>query len=100
MNQTMESKQLKEIHVDKMHFCVISKHPQYSSETAAKIKRDMRRELYQIFKNYRQKRRVSASNGRKFVVYWWQWRVTVYTSQGGMYYDVSDRCAIRKTVTR
>lgn len=53
MNQTMESKQLKEIHVDKMHFCVISKHPQYSSETATKIKRDMRRELYQIFKNYR-----------------------------------------------
>lgn len=53
MNQTMESKQLREIHVDKMHFRVISKHPQFSSETAVKIKRDMRRELYQIFKNYR-----------------------------------------------
>ena len=52
MNQTMESKQLAEIHVEKMHFRVISKHPQYSSETAVKIKRDMRRELYRIFKNY------------------------------------------------
>ena len=51
MNQTMESKQLAEIHVEKMHFRVISK--QYSSETAVKIKRDMRRELYRIFKNYR-----------------------------------------------
>lgn len=53
MNQAMESEQLREIHVDKMHFRVISKHPQYSSEIAVKMKRDMRRELYQIFKNYR-----------------------------------------------
>lgn len=53
MNQTIESKQIKEIHVDKMHFRVISKHPQYSSDAAAKMRRDMRRELYQIFKNYR-----------------------------------------------
>lgn len=53
MNQLMESRQIREIHVDKMQFCVISKHPQYSSDTAAKMKRDMRRELYQIFKKYR-----------------------------------------------
>lgn len=39
MNQLMESKQIKEIHVDKMQFRVISKHPQYSSDTAAKMKR-------------------------------------------------------------
>lgn len=52
MNQLMESMQIKEIHVDKMQFRVISKHPQYSSDTAAKMKRDMRRELYQIFKKY------------------------------------------------
>lgn len=52
MNQLMESRQIKEIHVDKMKFRVISKHPQYSSDTAAKMKRDMRRELYRIFKKY------------------------------------------------
>lgn len=52
MNQTMVSRQVGEIHVDKMYFRVISKHPQYSSDAALKIKKDMRRELYQIFKNY------------------------------------------------
>lgn len=52
MNQSMESRKIREIHVDKMQFRVISKHPQHSSDTAAKMKRDMRRELYQIFKKY------------------------------------------------
>ncbi|MEY8516968.1 transcriptional regulator [Lachnospiraceae bacterium 29-84] len=51
--QAVESKSFTEIHVGKMHFRVISIHPQHSGETEAQIKRDMRRELYQIFKNYR-----------------------------------------------
>lgn len=52
MKQLIENKQVKEIYVDKMQFRVISTHPQYSSDTAEKMKRDIRRELYQIFKKY------------------------------------------------
>ncbi len=53
MNQATERiETLKEIHVDKMHFCVISKHPQYSADTKPRIHQNMRRELYSIFKKY------------------------------------------------
>lgn len=53
MNQTAISRQVGEIHVAKMHFRVISKYPQYSRDEALKIKREMRQELYLIFKAYR-----------------------------------------------
>lgn len=48
-----EEQSSNEIHVNKMHFRVVSKHPQYSNEEAEKKKKDMRSSLYHIFKNYR-----------------------------------------------
>ncbi|WP_461816258.1 transcriptional regulator [Faecalimonas sp.] len=53
MNQIKEkTEELKEIHVDNMHFRVISKHPQYSTDTETRLSRDMRKELYAVFKKY------------------------------------------------
>ena len=53
MNQITEQiEELKEIHVDNMHFRVISKHPQYAADIANRINRDMRKELYAVFKKY------------------------------------------------
>ena len=44
--------ELKEIHVEKMHFRVISRHPQYSIDTANRIFEEQRKDLYNIFKKY------------------------------------------------
>lgn len=53
MNQIKEkTEELKEIHVDNMHFRVISKHPQYSTDTETRLSQDMRKELYAVFKKY------------------------------------------------
>lgn len=53
MNRITERiEELKEIHVDNMHFRVISKHPQYAADTANQLQREMRRELYTVFKKY------------------------------------------------
>ena len=47
-----EIEELKEIHVEKMHFRVISRHPQYSIDTANRIFEEQRKDLYNIFKKY------------------------------------------------
>lgn len=52
MDSSKEKKQTKEVSAEKVHFRVISKHPVYSDEAVIQIKRDMRRELCQILKNY------------------------------------------------
>ncbi len=57
---TEKIEELKEIHVEKMHFRVISRHPQYSidtanrifEETANRIFEEQRKDLYNIFKKY------------------------------------------------
>lgn len=53
MNRIAEKvEELKEIHVDNMHFRVISKHPQYATDKTNQLQREMRRELYTVFKRY------------------------------------------------
>ena len=55
MNQiTAKIEELKEIHVEKMHFRVISRHPQYFIDTANRIFEEQRKDLYNIFKKYAQ----------------------------------------------
>ena len=49
---TEKIEELKEIHVEKMHFRVISRHPQYSIDTANRIFEEQRKDLYNIFKKY------------------------------------------------
>ena len=56
MNQITEKiEQIKEIHVEKMHFRVTSRqHPQYFIDTANRIFEEQRKDLYNIFKKYAQ----------------------------------------------
>ena len=49
---TEKIEELKDIHVEKMHFRVISRHPQYSIDTANRIFEEQRKDLYNIFKKY------------------------------------------------
>ena len=49
---TEKIEELKEIQVEKMHFRVISRHPQYSIDTANRIFEEQRKDLYNIFKKY------------------------------------------------
>lgn len=51
---TEKIEELKEIHVEKMHFRVISRHPQYFIGTANRIFEEQRKDLYNIFKKYAQ----------------------------------------------
>lgn len=47
MNQIRERvEELKEIHVNKMNFRVISKHPEYAKNVQSQISRSMRKDLY------------------------------------------------------
>lgn len=52
MDSSMEKKSIEEIFPKKTCFRVINKHPALSDETAAQIRREMRRELNEIFKRH------------------------------------------------
>ena len=53
MNQITEKvEELKEIHVNKMNFRVVSRHPEYAKNAKSQISRSMRQDLYTVFKKY------------------------------------------------
>lgn len=53
MNQITERiEELKEIHVNKMNFRVVSRHPEYAKNVKSQISRSMRKDLYTVFKKY------------------------------------------------
>lgn len=53
MNQIPKNKEtIGEIHVDRMHFCILSKHPQYSEHLMSSKKTNIEKNLFEIFKKY------------------------------------------------
>ena len=51
-NREYAVEELKEIHVNKMNFRVVSRHPEYAKNVKSQISRSMRKDLYTVFKKY------------------------------------------------
>lgn len=46
------TRELEPIHVQNMHFRIISKQPHFSSEKAESLKKEIQKNLYDIFRQY------------------------------------------------
>lgn len=52
MDRAADNQSIDEIHVDKMHFRVVNKHPQQSEKSNEQKKQCVRNELYHVFEKY------------------------------------------------
>ncbi|MDO4344442.1 MAG: hypothetical protein Q4C50_06515 [Eubacteriales bacterium] len=50
--EPLEGETFSEIHVDRMHFRVASRHPRHTEDIACRMQQGMRKELYEIFRKY------------------------------------------------